>query len=62
MSRACSFVTYQLKYVEPIRRGSGNVTTQEWEVDNWKVEIITFVVDLGVKPSINVNPKVKIQI
>ena len=44
-----SVIAYQLIYVNSISWTRRYVTTYEWEVDDWKVEIITFVVDPGVK-------------
>lgn len=47
-------VTYQLWYVNAISWGWIDVTAEKWEVDIWKVDIITFVIDSGLTWSIRV--------
>ena len=37
----------QLRNVNTVRRESGNVTAQPWEVNNRKSEVIAFVVNAG---------------
>lgn len=38
------------------------VPAEEWEVNNWKGEIITFVIDSSLKSSISVNIVAEINI
>ena len=38
----------QLRNVNTVRWESGNVTTQPWEINNRKSEVIAFVVNAGM--------------
>ena len=43
----------QLRNVNTVRWESGNVTTQPWEINNMKSEVIAFVVNAGMKVTAN---------
>ena len=43
----------QLRNVNTVRWESGNVTTQQWEVDNRKSEVIAFVINAGMNVTAN---------
>ena len=43
----------QLRNVNTVRRESGNVATQPWEINNWKSEVIAFVVNAGMNVTAN---------
>ena len=53
----------QLRNVNIVRWESGNVTTQQWEINNRKSEIIAFVVNAGMNVTANnflyLNPRKK---
>lgn len=51
-----------MRYVNVVRWSRGYCTTEKWEVDNFKVEIITFVVDYSLKSSVRVDIEEKIRI
>ena len=43
----------QLRNVNTVRWESGNVTTQPWEINNMKSEVIAFVVNAGMNVTVN---------
>ena len=43
----------QLRNVNTVRWESGNVTTQPWEINNRKSEVIAFVVNAGMYVTAN---------
>ena len=43
----------QLRNVITERWESGNVTTQPWKINNWKSEVIAFVVNAGMNVTAN---------
>ena len=43
----------QLRNVITVRWESGNVTTQPWEINNRKSEVIAFVVNAGMNVTAN---------
>ena len=43
----------QLRNVNTVRWESGNVTTQPWEINNRKFEVIAFVVNAGMNVTAN---------
>ena len=44
---------YQLRNINTVRWESGNVTTQPWEINNRKSEVIAFVVSAGMNVTAN---------
>ena len=55
----------QLRNINTVRWESGNVTTQPWEINNRKSEVIAFVVNAGMNVTANnfninyLNPRKK---
>ena len=45
--------TNQLRNVNTVRWESGDVTTQPWEINNRKSEVIAFVVNAGMNVTAN---------
>ena len=43
----------QLRNVNTVRRESGNVAAQPWEINNRKSEVIAFVVNAGMNVTAN---------
>lgn len=43
--KACSSAPYLLRYLNIIRWRNGYITAEDLEVNNWKVEIIAFVIE-----------------
>ena len=43
----------QLRNVNTVRWETGNVTTQPWEINNRKSEVIAFVVNAGMNVTAN---------
>ena len=43
----------QLRNVNTVRRESWNITTQPWEINNRKSEVIAFVVNAGMNVNAN---------
>ena len=48
-----SSISSQLQNVNTVRRESGNVTTQPWEINNGKSEVSAFVVNTGMNVTAN---------
>ena len=43
----------QLRNVNTVRWESWNVTTQPWEINDWKSEVIAFVLNAGMNVTTN---------
>ena len=52
-ARTTSSKSNQLRIVNTVRWESGNVTTQPWEINNRKSEVIAFVVNAGMNVTAN---------
>ena len=57
-----SCISYQLGYINTIRRTRWNITWHEWKIDNVEVEVIAFVIQLGGKPFVVLDGKCQVQV